>query len=181
MIRPQIELYGEVAELHVDRAYLPSRWVEDLAKAQEGGAVIARAWNVRRKGYFAKADFAIDLASSTVTCPGGHTATIRGQEAQFSRTDCGPCSLRAGCTKRPLRSIQIHPQEALLLQLRQAAKTSDGRQRLRERVDVEHGLAHVTRRQGPRARYLGVRKNELDVRRACVVENLHTLARLEAA
>jgi transposase len=48
-------------------------------------------------------------------------------------------------------------------------------------VAIEHCLAHVCRRQGPRARYLGVRKNILDLRRVCTVENIHALDRLAAA
>jgi hypothetical protein len=48
-------------------------------------------------------------------------------------------------------------------------------------VAVEHGLAHVTWRQGRRARYLGTRKNTLDTRRAATIANLHWLQRHEAA
>jgi hypothetical protein len=54
------------------------------------------------------------------------------------------------------------------------------RRELRERVAVEHALAHVGRWQGHRARYRGLRKHLLDVRRAAVVPTLHVLARLAA-
>jgi hypothetical protein len=53
-----------------------------------------------------------------------------------------------------------------------------GRAKLRERVAVEHSLAHVRRWQGPRARYRRLRKNLLDLRHCAVVHNLHILARL---
>jgi hypothetical protein len=52
-----------------------------------------------------------------------------------------------------------------------------GRARLRERVTVEHSLAHVGRWQGRRARYRGQRKNLHDLRRTAVVHNLHVIAR----
>ena len=65
----------------------------------------------------------------------------------------------------------------MLLQLRTLKATSEGRKTLRQRVAIEHALAHVGRRQGPRARYVGVRKNILDLRRTCAVENLITLDR----
>jgi len=45
------------------------------------------------------------------------------------------------------------------------------------RVAVEHGLAHLARKQGRRARYLGIRKNLFDVRRAAAVVNLETTNR----
>jgi hypothetical protein len=41
--------------------------------------------------------------------------------------------------------------------LRKQIATKKGRARLRQRVGIEHNLAHLVRRQGRRARYLGVR------------------------
>ena len=58
-----------------------------------------------------------------------------------------------------------------------AQQTPHGRAKLRERVKVEHTLAHVGRWQGRRARYLGQRKNLFDLRRVAVVHNLHVIAR----
>lgn len=69
----------------------------------------------------------------------------------------------------------------MLLKLRALKSTADGRKQLRERVSIEHALAHVGRRQGPRTRYIGVRKNVFDLRRTTAVENLVTLNRPLAA
>ena len=69
----------------------------------------------------------------------------------------------------------------MLLQLRNRKNTPDGRAELRERVAVEHRLAHVSRVQGARARYRGIRKNTLDMRRVCAVLNLQTADRLQRA
>jgi hypothetical protein len=55
--------------------------------------------------------------------------------------------------------------------------TPKGRDRIRERVAVEHRLAHLGRRQGRRARYRGTRKNLFDVRRAATVQNLEVIDR----
>ena len=73
--------------------------------------------------------------------------------------------------------MSIHPDEGLLAGLRARQATSDGRAKLRERVAVEHALAHVGHWQGRRARYLGTRKNLFDLRRIAVVHNLHVIAR----
>jgi hypothetical protein len=62
--------------------------------------------------------------------------------------------------------------------LRQRQLSVVGRAKLRERVAVEHTLAHVGHWQGERARYRGLRKNLFDLRRCAVVGNLHVLARL---
>jgi transposase len=86
--------------------------------------------------------------------------------------------LKAQCTTSAKgRSVSIHPDEVLLVELRQGQQTPEGRQKLRERVAVEHTLAHVGRWQGRRARYRGLRKNLFDLRRCAVVHNLHVLAR----
>lgn len=69
--------------------------------------------------------------------------------------------------------------EALLIELRQRQQTPQGRAQLRERVAVEHTLAHVGRWQGRRAHYRGKRKNLFDLRRYAVVHNLHVLARTQ--
>jgi DDE family transposase len=70
------------------------------------------------------------------------------------RTPARP--LRARCTASSHgRSVSIHPDEALLAELRERQHTPEGRAELRERVAVEHALAHVGHWQGRRARYLG--------------------------
>ncbi len=76
------------------------------------------------------------------------------------------------------RSVSIHPDESLLQELRQRQHSQPGRAQLRERVAVEHSLAHIGQWQGDRARYLGIRKNLFDLRRLAVVNNLHVIARM---
>ena len=73
--------------------------------------------------------------------------------------------------------MRISADEHLQQRLRRLAASAAGRDRLRERVDIEHSLTHLSRRQGPRARYRGTRKNLYDVRRTAVVQNLETLQR----
>jgi len=119
-----------------------------------------------------------------VTCPAHQTAPIvpGATTVQFAAAVCHPCPLRAACTTaRGGRSIAIHPQEALLQSLRAHQQKPEGRTRLRQRTTVEHSLARVDQLQGPKARYKGIRKNTLDVRRVAVVANLQRIARLPKA
>lgn len=89
------------------------------------------------------------------------------------------CPIRSQCTESKLgRSISIHPDESLLVELRERQTTESGRAKLRERVSVEHSLAHIAQWQGDKARYIGLRKNLFDLRRMAVVHNLHVLARI---
>jgi len=101
---------------------------------------------------------------------------------QFPAGTCRSCSLREACTTAAEgRSISLHPQEALLQELRGKMRTPAGRADLRHRTTVEHSLARLDQTQGKKARYKGARKNTLDARRCATVVNLQSLARLERA
>jgi transposase len=92
---------------------------------------------------------------------------------------CAACPLQQRCTTSARgRSVHIHPDERLLAELRERQHTPLGRAKLRERVAVEHTLAHVGHWQGRRARYCGLRTNHFDLRRCAVVDNLHVMSRL---
>jgi len=67
--------------------------------------------------------------------------------------------------------------ERLQSKLRVLQSTRAGREKLRERAPIEHSLAHLSNRQGPRARNLGVRKNTFDLRRHAAIHNLEVIAR----
>ena len=60
------------------------------------------------------------------------------------------------------------------------ASIFDGQLIIRHRqVDVEHGLAHISQRQGNQARYNGTRKNTYHLRIAAAVQNLERAQRTE--
>jgi transposase len=166
-----------LAELHIDRAYLASALVRDRGPDL---AIFCKAWRVRNTGgRFAKDQFTLDFAAGRLTCPAGTSMPFDpGKTVRFPKDTCAACPLRARCTASSNgRSVAIHPDEALLAELRERQHTPDGRAKLRERVAVEHALAHVGHWQGRRARYLGTRKNLFDLRRVAVVHNLHVIAR----
>jgi hypothetical protein len=64
------------------------------------------------------------------------------------------------------------------LRLRQSPR---GRATLRERTAVAHALAHIAARKGDTARYVGVRKNLCDLRRAAAIQNLEAVHRFALA
>jgi transposase len=169
-----------LAELHIDRAYLSSALVRDRGPDL---AIYCKAWRVRNTGgRFAKDQFSLDFDTGQLTCPAGVAMPFApGRTVRFPAGTCAACPLRARCTTSTHgRSVSIHPDEALLAELRERQQDPDGRAKLRERVAVEHALAHVGHWQGRRARYLGTRKNLFDLRRVAVVHNLHIIARQPA-
>jgi hypothetical protein len=177
-----ISRHGQAEGLWIDRGYLASPTVASLHAG--GTPIYCKPWTSRNGDRFPKQDFQIDLKNQKVTCPAGNNTPIQAKHsvAKFKPEQCGSCTLRQQCTKSKAgRSISIHPQEHLLLQLREVRKTPEGRANLRKRTAVEHRLARVQAIQGDRARYMGTRKNTLDVRRCAAVANLQHLQAAMAA
>ena len=87
------------------------------------GPLLADTSAQARAGHgYARADFAIDYDSETVTCPQGKTSvswtpcTQRGKDAivaKFSADDCGPCPARSLCTtsSRNRRQLTVPPRD----------------------------------------------------------------------
>ena len=168
-----------IGELACDRGYLTSRVIGEVI--DDGGEVVCKPWVPRNGKLFAKTDFKLNLRDMSITCPAGEVERIDlGADVEFNADACARCALRAQCTTVAPgsgRSVTIADDEVLQQRLRKLISTPRGRERLRERVAVEHSLAHLGRRQGRRARYRGTRKNLLDVRRAAAVQNLETICR----
>jgi len=165
-----------LTELQIDRAYLSSVLVRDRPPDLQ---VVCKAWPVRNGGRFAKTAFVLDWEEQTLRCPNAVSMPlVLGQTVHFPAATCAACSLQPRCTTSAHgRSVAIHPDERLLAELRQRQRTPAGRAKLRQRVAVEHDLAHIGHWQGDRARYRGLRKNLFDLRRCAVVHNLHVIAR----
>jgi hypothetical protein len=180
-LNADVERHGDViAELWIDRGYLAAPLI--AAFHATGKLVRCKPFPLRNAGRFTKAHFTLDFAAENVRCPEGRTAPLHlGRVARFAAQTCSSCARRSSCTTAVGgRSLSIHPQEPLLHELRQRRATRTGRLELRERVHVEHGLAAISRTQGRKARYVGVRMNLFDLRRHAAVANLHTAATLAA-
>jgi hypothetical protein len=169
-----------VDNLHIDRAYLTDLAVEvhrfwDMD-------VHCKAFPLRNHGRFTKEHFRLDFEAKRITCPAGESVPlVPGTVARFPSATCGACAQQSQCTVGGGgRSLSVHAQEQFLVQLRSRQKTPEGRSQLRRRTTVEHALARLGRSQGNRARYVGVRKNEYDVRRHAAVANLQVAARSTA-
>ncbi|MGO8947042.1 MAG: IS1182 family transposase [Ktedonobacterales bacterium] len=170
---------ADLSELHLDRGYLSSRWVQERPATL---AIYCKAWPVRNGAHFPKTTFTLDWPRQRIRCPAAVELPFTpGGTVHFPAAICAVCALRERCTTSARgRSVHLHPDERFLAELRQRQHTPAGRAKLRERIAVEHTLAHVGHWQGRRARYRGSRKNLFDLRRCAVVDNLHVLRRLYA-
>ena len=107
-----------------------------------------------------------------------------GDTVEFDPEACGACPLRSKCTQAASgsgRTVSIAADEARQRKYRKLQQTGPGRALLRRRTAVEHALAHIAARKGHRARYVGVRRNLFDLRRAAAIQNLEGLQRLALA
>ncbi len=165
-------------ELHIDRAYLSSELVRQRSEELK---IYCKAWPVQQSKLFTKQAFSLDWERQIIHCPANQEMPFTpGDVVHFPQEICDFCPLRTQCTNSAKgRSVTIHPDEALLAELRERQLTPAGRAQLRERVAVEHALAHIGYWQGRRARYTGMRKNLFDLRRCAVIQNLHVLTRSE--
>ena len=169
-----------VQEWHIDRGYLSRSLVHGRAADV---TIFCKAWAVRNGERFTKLAFSLDWEAGAATSPNAQTAPFAaGQTIHLPAEACAVCPLRAACTSSASgRSVAIHADEQFLTELRQRQGTPAGRAQLRERVQVEHDLAHLGHWQGDRARYLGERMNRFDLRRVAVIHNLHLLQRTPLA
>jgi Transposase DDE domain/Transposase domain (DUF772) len=170
-----------VDQLLIDRGYINSALVDDVLSRR--GTIVCRPWRATNGRLFPKSTFTLNLRDRTLSCPQGQVQPVSfGTTVDFDPAVCDPCPVRAQCTTAALgqgRSVRIAKNEPLQARLRRQIQTGAGRAALRERTMIEHKLAHISQRQGHVARYLGVRKNTFDLRRASAIQNLETLHLLE--
>jgi DDE family transposase len=116
--------------------------------------IYCKAWPVRNGNRFPKTAFQLDWERHFLRCPNQQELPfVPGGVVQVPAEICRACPLRERCTtSRNGRRVSIHPDEALLCELRERQLTEVGRVKLRERVAVEHALAHIGHWQGRRAR-----------------------------
>ena len=183
-----------VEEAMGDAAYGDGDTRQDFADA--GRTLIARVPGRPNRSHFPKEDFHIDLEAGTCTCPAGNvtrrirpsgtrtTATGRTHQLkafQFDGAVCGVCPLRPQCVAAAPgtgRTVQLHPQEALLLQaraLQQSEAFGEYRQR-RVVVVVEHRLARLVQLGIRQSRYFGRAKTKFQLYLAATVANLTLVA-----
>ena len=182
LLKADIDRQGlTITELDIDRAYINSTLVDEVLGRR--GNVNCKPWNSPNGKMFPKAAFTQNMRDLTITCPAGQTESFElGSVVEFNPDLCDCCPLRAKCTTAEEgngRTVTIAENEPLQQRLRKLQSSPAGRKKLRVRTGVEHHLAHMSQRQGKRARYKGVRKNTFDVRRAAAIQNLESIHRRE--
>jgi hypothetical protein len=174
----------ELAEVLGDTAYGD---LETRAQIEALGAeVVAKTPPGTRKGMFNRTDFRVDAKRGVARCPAGKRSKRRdptrgedpGWHYVFSRKDCGPCPLRAQCTKSRVaaRTLRVTEKTDELWRLRKKQKTKKFRRRYRKRVVAEHRIARLVQLGIRQAKYFGSHKVAFQVALAATVANLGLVA-----
>ena len=181
-----------VAEAMGDAAYGDGDTRQTFADA--GRTLIARVPGRPNRTHFPKEDFHIDLEAGTCTCPAGNVTrtmapagrrtgqtgrTYRLQAFRFDAAVCGVCPLRSQCVAAKPgtgRTVQLHPQEALLQQARALQQSEAFAEYRQRRVVVEHRLARLVQLGIRQSRYFGRAKTRFQLYLAATVANLTLVA-----
>jgi IS5 family transposase len=136
---------------------------EALAALTTAGHVpIIKPWPLRPTvdGGFTLADFAVDQAAGTVTCPSGAVRHLTPARRAIFKSACTGCQLRPRCTTAADgRTVQVHPHDALQRAHRVHAADPGFQDTYRsQRPMVERSIAWLTR-QNRKVPYRGVAKN----------------------
>ena len=164
------------------------------AFAAAGRTLIAQAPGRPNRTHFPKEDFRIDLESGSGTGPAGQVTrtmvpagrrtgqtgrTYRLEAFRFDAAVCGVCPLRPRClAAKPGtgRTVQLHPQEALLHQARALQQSEAFAEYRQRRVVVEHRLARLVQPGIRQSRYFGRAKTRFQLYLAATVANLTLVA-----
>lgn len=151
------------------------------ALAAAGHVAIVKSIPLRSAvpGGFTIDDFTIDFDANTVTCPAGHTATIRPRRSVAFERHCRSCPLASQCTTAARgRTLQIGIHEQLQRTARAVARDPDWQAEYRQhRPMVERSIAWLTR-GNRKVRYRGVFKNDHWLHHRAAALNLRRLITL---
>ena len=131
------------------------------------------------EGGFTIDDFEINTTERTVTCPAGHTVTIRRSGAASFTKHCDTCPLRHLCTSAKRgRVVRVNEHHDLLATARRTATTDTFQNTYRQhRPMVERSLAWIVRRYR-KVRFRGIERNRIGLAHRCAAVNLTRLVTL---
>ncbi len=164
----------------VDKGYTDAKMLVDSKQKYSveivGPVAEDPSWQARAAEGFDKSQFQVDWERKVVTCPAGKQSVSwlpnrypqNGMkwEARFSRQDCGPCHVRAQCTRAKVEPRLIGLQERehyeALQARRQHRKGEEFQKQYAARAGVEGTHAQAIQRCGLRqCRYVGMAKAHL--------------------
>ncbi|MGR7026995.1 IS1182 family transposase [Geodermatophilus sp. URMC 62] len=171
---------AEPVEVLADSAYGTGAMLAGLAAA--GHTAVIKPWPVRTliAGGFSTADFLVDTAADTLTCPAGHTVALAPVKRSAHFGDrCADCGQRARCTTSPRGRTVVLSEHDALQRAHRARAADPGFQAdyRRHRPMIERSIAWLTR-GNRRVPYRGVANNDAWLHLRAAALNLRRLLAL---
>jgi hypothetical protein len=177
-----VEATETATETRVDEAIADAAYGDGATRqafADAGRTLVAKVPVVSNQGLFPKTAFTIDAQTGTCTCPAQQqTRDLRPHAAGggvfvFATAVCQACPLRDQCCRGPGgRTVQLHPQEALLQAARELQRSPAFTEYRQRRQVIEHRLARLVQLGIRQARYVGSAKVLFQLCMAAAVANL---------
>ena len=168
---------SEIEQAVGDCAYSSSLALE---QAQELNVELkTKMPSTRRGGLFGASDFQVSKDGKTARCPKGHTSarhyksTSKGHVHYWSEEQCESCPLKSACTSAKRRMLSVPGNFHDRRERERYARSPEGRQLLRQRAVVEHGIGRLKNLGAGTARYFGRTKSKAQWMWTAAVANLY--------
>ncbi len=151
--------------------------------------LVARMARPTNGGRFTKDEFELDFGTKSLTCPAGHTASMRwvrsrgkkGWGFEFDGQICAGCPLRSKCVSPRAaetkgRGVFVMPEDEKLIRAHLKRRTeAEFRARLARRSAVERAIAGYAQCSGKQARRFGIGRAEFDGQLSALAYNLRRI------
>jgi len=153
---------------------------DSLSGAQKAGVEIVTKMPSPPQNRYGPEAFAVSADGRAATCPlGVQSAQVKKRGAGYvhfwSKEECGQCPSKACCTKVVRRSLHVPPDFHERRERERYARSPEGREVLKRRVVVEHGIGRLKNLGAGRARYFGRAKTRAQWLWSAAVANLSVL------
>ena len=164
----------KVDEALGDCAYSSQRASE---KAESVGTTLLTRMPGSRKGLFGPDDFNVSKDRTESKCPAGHAPekVYRNKGAyvhHWAKETCQACPLRDQCVSHgKRRTLTVKPNFHDRRKREKWSRSEEGREKLRQRVVVEHALGRAKNRGAGQSRYFGRAKTRFQWLWTAAAEN----------
>lgn len=153
---------------------------DSISGARKAGVEIVTKMPSPPKKRYGPESFQVSTDGGEARCPlGVRSAQVRKRGAghihYWSEEDCGRCPLKASCTKAARRSLHVPPDFHERRERERYARSPEGREVLKRRVVVEHGIGRLKNLGAGWARYFGRSKTQAQWLWSAAVVNLSLL------
>lgn len=189
LVRPLLEQTAQSTGREIEQALGDTAYSSRTAvnQAQEAAVELRTKMPRARQGQFGPDEFEVSDDGQTASCPAGHESSRHAQypdrgTVHFWSSDlCGSCPLKPACTQAARRTLSVSEDFHDRRERERFARSTAGRQVLRQRIAVEHAIGRLKHLGAGTARYFGRAKTKTQWCWTAAVANLSLIWAQEAA